>query len=153
MTFPNGALFNKTSDECRRVGARGGRASAISRRMGLATWPASIPDEIEVDAETAHEASVLLDDLFPHLKNAFGTPQHKGWRAKGGRHSRCDHRFILLDGRRVILADAARTLGISAVALHYRMVNRTGGKDYDGADVRAVGADQVKARRGPVLPH
>ncbi len=61
---------------------------------------------------------------------------------RGGRVARSDNRWVVLDGQRMILTDAARELGISNVALHFRLVNRTGGNDYDGVDVRAVGADR-----------
>ncbi len=60
---------------------------------------------------------------------------------RGGRVTRSDHGWVVLDGQRMILTDAARRLGISNVALHFRLVNRTGTKDYSGTDVRAVGAD------------
>lgn len=63
------------------------------------------------------------------------------WRP-GGRFPRSDNRWVVLDGQRMILTDAARKLGISNVALHFRLVNRTGGKDYDGVDIRAVRADR-----------
>jgi hypothetical protein len=63
---------------------------------------------------------------------------------RGGRRPRADNRWVVLDGESMILSDAARRLGISLVALHFRLVNRTGGKEYDGVDVRAVGADRSK---------
>lgn len=60
----------------------------------------------------------------------------------GGRRIRKDNRYVILDGRRLCLSDAARELGITASALHYRLVVRTGKKDYLNVDVRAVGADR-----------
>jgi len=70
---------------------------------------------------------------------------------RGGRVPRSDNRWVVLDGQRMILTDAARQLGISNVALHFRLVNRTGTTDYSGTDVRAVGADrkhtQIEASR------
>lgn len=36
----------------------------------------------------------------------------------GGRRERKDHRYVILDGHRLCLADAARLLGMSAAALH-----------------------------------
>lgn len=149
MSLPVRALFNKTAEECRFVGALGGRASAISRRLRLATWPAALPfHEPEFDAETAHEASAVLDEQFPHLRSAFASPRRGMVGGRGGRQPRSDNRFVILDGETMILADAARTLGVSLIALHYRLVNRTGKNDYGCVDVRLVGADRAKARRG-----
>ncbi len=145
MIFPDRALFNKTAPECGFIGVRGGRASAVSRRLYPAIWPAAEPtDEPEFDPESAHEASVLLDERFPHLREAFARPKHCRPTTRGGRSARRDNRYVVLDGRRMLLVDAARQLGISNVALHFRLVNRTGGKDYDGVDVRLVGADRAK---------
>jgi hypothetical protein len=48
---------------------------------------------------------------------------------------------VILDARRLCLSDAARELGITASALHYRLI-RTGKKDYLDVDVRVVGADR-----------
>jgi hypothetical protein len=143
MIFPDRALFNKTAPECRFIGVRGGRASAVSRRLYPAMWPTAEPtDEPEFDPESAHEASVLLDERFPHLRWAFAKPKHREATKRGGRFARQDNRYVVLDGRRMPLVDAARQLGISNVALHFRLVSRTGGKNYDGVDVRAVGADR-----------
>jgi len=76
MTFPNSCLFNKTAAQCRRVGARGGRARARNLRLCRpTTQPPPAPPEHE--PETAHEASVLLNERFPHLSVAFGPRQTK----------------------------------------------------------------------------
>ena len=65
--------------------------------------------------------------------------QHAG---HGGRRDRHDHRWVVLDGQRVCLSDAARELGLSASALHGRLVRRTGRRDYQDVDVRLLGVDQ-----------
>lgn len=70
MIFANTCLFNKTPEQCRRVGARGGRASALNRRLRRQAEPPVLP-EPEFDPETAHEASTLLDERFPRLLDAF----------------------------------------------------------------------------------
>lgn len=78
MTFSNSALFNKTSEQCRAVGARGGRARARNLRLCRAHRPATPPPttpEPEYAPETAHEANVLLDERFPHLRDAFAPRQ------------------------------------------------------------------------------
>ena len=76
MTFPNSCLFNKTAAQCRRVGARGGRARARNLRLFRpATQPPPAPPEHE--PETAREASILLNERFPHLRVAFGPRQTK----------------------------------------------------------------------------
>lgn len=64
----------------------------------------------------------------------------------GGRRRRRDTRFVLLDGRRLSLTEAARALGLSASTLHLRLVNRTNNPDYRETDVRAVGADVPRGR-------
>jgi hypothetical protein len=63
-------LFNKTIDQCRRVGARGGRARARNlrlRKFPPAATAASIPAPA---LETAAEAIALLDRHFPWLIGA-----------------------------------------------------------------------------------
>ena len=60
-------LFNKTIDQSRRIGARGGRAHARNlrmRRLKAAPKPAEIPTP---RPETAAEAIALLDRQFPWL--------------------------------------------------------------------------------------
>ncbi len=63
--------FNMTLHACRRAGARGGRAAARNRRLRHHTWAAQPAREVQVHQETAHEASLLLDAQFPHLRGAF----------------------------------------------------------------------------------
>jgi hypothetical protein len=80
MTFSNSALFNKTSEQCRLVGARGGRARARNLRLLRAHMPATPPPaapEPEFDPETAHEANLVLDERYPHLRDAFAARQTK----------------------------------------------------------------------------
>ncbi|MGE5647384.1 MAG: hypothetical protein ACM336_16500 [Acidobacteriota bacterium] len=55
-----------------------------------------------------------------------------------------DRRMVMLDRERLSLTDAARRLGISPDALHFRLLNRTGTADYRDVDVRVVGADRAK---------
>ncbi len=63
---------HKTIDECRAIGARGGRRSGMTRRARrLAQVAARAIDCPEPELETAHEASMLLDGRFPHLRNAW----------------------------------------------------------------------------------
>jgi hypothetical protein len=96
MVMPEGSfsavqiLFNKTIEQCRQLGARGGRAHARNLRLRqpqvLVQPMAEIPGP---PSETAHEASLLLDAQFPwltaalprrptlksQLKNLLGQPQ------------------------------------------------------------------------------
>lgn len=63
-------LFNKTIDQCRKIGARGGRAHARNlrmRKLRVAPKPAG-PSAPQL--ETAAEAMVLLDRQFPWLIGA-----------------------------------------------------------------------------------
>jgi hypothetical protein len=63
--------FNMSLGACRTTGRRGGRQSAMNRRLRrLAQAPAAIGPEPAI--ETAHQASMLLDERFPHLRNAWG---------------------------------------------------------------------------------
>ena len=65
-------LFNKTLEQCRQLGARGGRAHA--RNLRLRTSQAQHPSVAplpERPLETAHEASLRLDAQFPWLAAAF----------------------------------------------------------------------------------
>jgi len=66
-------LFNKTIDQMRAVGSRGGRAHSRNlraQRRGRcqAQQPAVAPDDIDV--ETIAEAVALLDARFPWLVGA-----------------------------------------------------------------------------------
>ena len=76
MTFPNSCLFAKTAAECRAVGARGGRAHARNLRLCRPTTPPP-PAPPEYEQEATHEASLLLDEQFPHLRDAFGPRRTK----------------------------------------------------------------------------
>ena len=63
-------LFNKTIDQCRRIGARGGRTHARNlrmRKLKAVPRPAEIPTP---RPETAAEAIALLDRQFPWLVGA-----------------------------------------------------------------------------------
>ena len=70
-------LFNKTIEQCRQLGARGGRAFARNLRLRKsptqAPPPALLPDP---PAQTAHQASLLLDAQFPWLVGAFAPRPH-----------------------------------------------------------------------------
>jgi len=62
----------KTIDQCRAIGARGGRRSGMVRRARrLARIAEALARHAEPQLETAHEASLLLDEQFPHLRNAW----------------------------------------------------------------------------------
>ena len=71
-------LFNRTIDQCRSIGRRGGRARARNLRLRLMQKresprlapPKHLP-------ETAHEANALLDERFPHLRDVFDPRQSK----------------------------------------------------------------------------
>ena len=79
---------HKTIDQCRAIGARGGRRSGIVRRAGrLAQFAGISASDAEPQMETAHEASMLLDKQFPHLRNAWASTARAASRV-GGRTSR-----------------------------------------------------------------
>lgn len=62
-------LFNKTPEQLRRVGARGGRAHARNQRARRALLPPP-PPSAPVAEETAAEAIARLDEQFPWLRGA-----------------------------------------------------------------------------------
>ena len=62
--------FNLTADRCRAIGARGGRRRALNLRLRQAGLAPSAPQVDLIPEETAHEASLLLDQKFPHLTDA-----------------------------------------------------------------------------------
>lgn len=63
---------NKSTAECRVLGRRGGLRSARNRRLRrLAELSRPATSAPESEPETAHEASLLLDARFPHLRNAW----------------------------------------------------------------------------------
>jgi hypothetical protein len=67
-------LFNKTVQQCRLLGARGGRAYARNLRLRklLAPPPGLQPGApLSRQPQTTHEASLLLDRKFPWLVQAF----------------------------------------------------------------------------------
>ena len=65
-------LFRKTIEQCRQLGARGGRAHA--RNLRLRQFQTPVPPVAETPgppSETAHQASLRLDAQFPWLAAAF----------------------------------------------------------------------------------
>lgn len=57
---------------------------------------------------------------------------------RGGRRDRRDNRFVVLNGERLNLTEAALRLGLSASALHWRIVSRVGDPDYRETDLDAI---------------
>lgn len=62
--------FNMSIAACRRAGGRGGRHSAMSRRLRLDRAP--VPPETEPHVETAAEAIARIDALCPWLRGVEG---------------------------------------------------------------------------------
>ena len=69
--------FNMDIHACRIAGARGGRRSARTRRRRLAEPSVSTASYAEPEVETAHQASMLLDERFPHLRGAWSRTTHR----------------------------------------------------------------------------
>jgi hypothetical protein len=66
-------LFNQSPEQLRRIGARGGKAQARNRRArrhAQAQLPPQSPTVIHPPAETAAQASRVLDAQFPWLRGA-----------------------------------------------------------------------------------
>jgi hypothetical protein len=65
-------LFSKTIEECRQLGARGGRAHARNLRLRQSQAPVQPLVQLpELPSESAHEASLRLDVQFPWLAGSF----------------------------------------------------------------------------------
>jgi hypothetical protein len=92
-------LFRKTVEQCRQLGARGGRAHA--RNLRLCKFQAPVLPVAEIPgppSETAHQASLRLDAQFPWLAAAFAPrPTRRARPASGGHHhrDRATHRRAL----------------------------------------------------------
>ena len=63
-------LFDKTIDQCRIMGARGGRARARNLRVRRLQPAPKMPVAMAPRLETAEEAIALLDRQFPWLIGA-----------------------------------------------------------------------------------
>ena len=123
---------------CRRCGVRGeGQHGTPGDR-----WCRGCPC---IDAMRARIA-----DLEFRLERVAAKPiRPEQPERRGGRRNRRDTRFVVLDGQRLCLADAARALGVTTSTLHFRLVNRVHDKNYQEVDVRAVGADVAKYGANP----
>ena len=62
----------------------------------------------------------------------------------GGYRDRQDLRMVVLDGEHLNLTEAARRLGLTAGALHWRIVHRTGTQKCGEVDLRPIGSDVPK---------
>ena len=65
-------LFNKTPEQLRRQGARGGRAYGCNQRARRALLPA-LPEPVvprQAPRETTAQANGILDEQFPWLRGA-----------------------------------------------------------------------------------
>jgi hypothetical protein len=70
MNYPY--VFNKSPEQLRLLGARGGRAygrNQRARRALLVTLPQAVPSRA-VSSPTTSESIVALDELFPWLRGA-----------------------------------------------------------------------------------
>jgi hypothetical protein len=76
-------LFNNTIEQCRELGARGGRIRA--RNLRLCKGRAQTQDQPAATVppppdETVHDASLQLDAQFPWLAGAFAARPNHGTR-------------------------------------------------------------------------
>jgi hypothetical protein len=73
------SLFNKSPEQLRLLGARGGRAYGRNQRERRARMPTTLPASIPrlvAPGETAAQASSLLDAQFPWLR---GAEKRRSW--------------------------------------------------------------------------
>jgi hypothetical protein len=72
MADPSYILFNKTLEQARRLGARGGRAYGCNQRIRRARLPVALPTVPLPLAprETTAAAIAILDAQFPWLRGA-----------------------------------------------------------------------------------
>ena len=71
-------LFNRTIDQCRSIGRRGGRTRARNLRARKTSRVAAVPAGSQSEDETAREAIERIDAQCPWLKGcelrAIGRP-------------------------------------------------------------------------------
>src|SRR6202050_1618718 len=72
MADPSYILFNKSLEQARRLGARGGKAHACNQRARRARMPAPLPTLplLPPPRETTAQAIAVLDAQFPWLRGA-----------------------------------------------------------------------------------
>jgi hypothetical protein len=76
MTSYPYVLFNKTPEQLRLIGARGGRAYGRNHRARHALMPPPPPASPRAEArETTIAAIAALDALFPWLRSAENRPR------------------------------------------------------------------------------
>ena len=63
-------FFNQTPEQLQRIGARGGKAQARNRRARQQVQTPPTPAPIAPPAQTAAQASRILDAQFPWLRGA-----------------------------------------------------------------------------------
>jgi hypothetical protein len=79
MTSYPYVLFNKTPEQLRHLGARGGRISGRNHRARRALMPPAPPASPGAQAqETTLAAIAALDALFPWLRSAEKRPRKPG---------------------------------------------------------------------------
>src|ERR1039457_4301846 len=92
MADPTYILFNKTLEQARRLGARGGRAHACNQRARRARMPTpltTVPLRL-ARRETPAQAIAVLDAQFPWLRGAEKrrSGSQPSCPADGGSHGR-----------------------------------------------------------------
>ena len=66
-------LFRKSLEQCRQLGARGGRTFARNqriRRLERRSVLENVPTQVDPTLETAAQAIAMLDAQFPWLRGA-----------------------------------------------------------------------------------
>jgi len=72
MADPSNILFNKSLQQCRSLGARGGRTYGrnLRARRALLVKPTAAISPLAAPSETTAEALAVLDTQFPWLRSA-----------------------------------------------------------------------------------
>jgi hypothetical protein len=140
-------LFNKTEETIKAVGAKGGRASALARRMrameqaeekqlsdAVYTGPEPGP------RETAHEASLKIDQDQPHLKDAFAktaaSRANQAAAAAGGRAGGGSRILsVMVNQRTMTLDEAAAATGIPSRTLYRYLYDKVPRSDWATFDL------------------
>ena len=65
-------LFNRTIDQCRSIGRRGGRTRARNLRVRETSRAAAVPVGSQSEDETARQAIERIDAQCPWLKGCEG---------------------------------------------------------------------------------
>lgn len=123
-------------------------ATLVCRRCGI---PTADPHSDSNECIDALRGVIARLEFHAETRAERSAAPKPGAKPRGGVRDRHDARMVVLDGERVTLTEGARRLGLSASALHFRILRRTCDPKYSEIDLRSVGADVPRVPKG--APH